>query len=214
MSWRVAKSLLTLRGQINQSYPSRRKASDGTIGDTRHCPGSSDHCPKPLDGPSAEVVTAMDITHDPSSGCDAQSIVDALVASRDSRIKYIIWNRQIISSTRNPWKWRSYSGANPHTKHFHLSVSSSKAEFDSTTAWTIGNSVAPNPPPNAAPYRVVARRGLRLREGPGTQFDIIGRLSPNDIVFVTGTDGDWYEVDRNGDGLKDGFSFGAFLVKI
>ena len=214
MSWRVAKSLLTLRDQINQRFPSRRKASDGTIGDSRHCPGSSDHCAKPLDGPDPKVVTAMDITHDPASGCDVQAIVDALVTSRDPRIKYIIWNREIISSTNTPWQWRTYTGSNPHTKHFHLSVSSDKVKFDSTSSWQIGVGSGQQRPTNAVPYRVIARRGLRLREGPGTQFDIIGRLSPNDIVSVTGTDGDWYEVDRDGDGLKDGFSFGAFLVKI
>lgn len=50
MSWRNAKSLVVLRAQINAAFPSRSKASDGTIGDSRHCPGSSDHCPKDLDG--------------------------------------------------------------------------------------------------------------------------------------------------------------------
>src|SRR5215212_9158416 len=39
-SWRAAKSLLTLRTQINQKAPNRNKASDGTIGDARHCGGN------------------------------------------------------------------------------------------------------------------------------------------------------------------------------
>jgi len=88
--WRVATSLLTLRNQINSLYPARNKASDGTISDSHSCggPGKSDHCPRDLGG-SEKVVTAMDITHDPACGCDAERIVDALAASRDERIKYI-----------------------------------------------------------------------------------------------------------------------------
>lgn len=83
------------------------------------------------------VVTAIDITHDPNHGCDAQSIVNALVASRDKRIKYIIYNSRIVSSTVTPWVWRAYSGPNPHTKHFHISVKPDKANYDSVTAWRI-----------------------------------------------------------------------------
>src|SRR5262249_23597894 len=37
------------------------------------------------------------------------------------------------------------------------------------------------------PHRVIARSGLRLREGPGTQFDIIGGLSLGQIVSVVST---------------------------
>lgn len=44
--WRVAKSLLRLREQVNANFPGRSTDSDGTIGDLHHCPGSSDHCPK------------------------------------------------------------------------------------------------------------------------------------------------------------------------
>jgi len=33
-------------------------------------------------------------------------------------------------------------------------------------------------------FKDVARGGLRLREGPGTDFDVIGGLRPVQIVFV------------------------------
>ncbi|HCM4295484.1 TPA: hypothetical protein N3J54_001956, partial [Klebsiella quasipneumoniae subsp. quasipneumoniae] len=92
MVWRVAKSLLILRDQINQYAPHRNKASDGTIGDEHHAHTNSDHNPQVLDG-NIGVVTAIDITHDPAQGCDAQAIVNALVDSKDKRIKYIIWNK-------------------------------------------------------------------------------------------------------------------------
>jgi hypothetical protein len=136
MAWRPAKSLIRLRDQINQAAPHRSPASDGTIGDGHHKTRDSDHNPWVQDG-DIGVVTAIDITHDPEDGCDAEQRVEALVRSRDPRIKYIIWNRRIISSQVQPWVWRNYTGRNPHTKHFHLSVKSDKASYDSVEAWQI-----------------------------------------------------------------------------
>ena len=136
MAWRVAKSLIRLREQINELAPDRSKASDGTIGDAAHASRSSDHNPWVKDG-NIGVVTAMDITNDIAHGCDAQALVDALVASRDPRIKYIIWNRKLINSRIQPWVWRNYTGVNPHTKHFHLSVLADKALYDSTDTWQL-----------------------------------------------------------------------------
>jgi len=134
MAWRVAKSLIRLREQIDIKAPKRSKASDGTIGDAAHAASTSDHNPWVKDGPIG-VVTAIDITHDPEDGCDAQQIVNALVASKDLRIKYIIWNRQIISSIVKPWVWRPYSGKNPHSHHFHLSIQPDKSLYDSLESW-------------------------------------------------------------------------------
>lgn len=136
MTWRVAKSLEKLRDQINVQWPERNKLSDGTIGDAAHSGTNSDHNPWVMDG-SMGVVTALDITHDPEHGCDCNRIVNNLVASRDSRIKYIIWNSRIISSEVSPWVWRVYSGSNPHSKHFHLSVKSVKSAYDDTREWRI-----------------------------------------------------------------------------
>jgi hypothetical protein len=136
MTWRVAKSLLHLREQINTAAPGRSRASDGTIGDASHQSRASDHNPWVRDGVGG-VVTAMDITHDPAGGCDAQHFVDLLLASRDGRIKYIIWNRRIVSARVQPWQWRPYGGRNPHDKHFHLSVVEDQAGYDSTVPWRI-----------------------------------------------------------------------------
>ena len=140
---RVAASLLTLRAEINTRFPGRKKDSDGTFGDKRHCgggaPQTSDHCPWVRDGITG-VVTALDITNDPGHDCNADAIARALIASRDSRIKYVISNRQIAASYAvggvPPWTWRHYGGANPHDKHFHLSVLPTKSEYDSTARWT------------------------------------------------------------------------------
>jgi hypothetical protein len=138
--WRVAKSLLALRNQVNAKAPGRGRGSDGTIGDAAHRARSSDHNPWVNDG-AEDVVTAMDITHDPSGGCDAGHLAEAIRGSRDARVKYIIWNRQIASSTsiggQAAWAWRPYTGANPHNKHVHISVLPEKSKYESTNAWVI-----------------------------------------------------------------------------
>lgn len=143
LPWRPAECLKTLLGQVNARYPDRKKGSDGTIGDEAHChggnPTSSDHCAWIVDG-DHRVVSALDITHDPQHGCDAGTIANGLVKSRDSRIKYVIWNRHIAASYAAggaaPWAWRPYTGRSPHTEHVHLSVLPEKTQYDSTTPWS------------------------------------------------------------------------------
>lgn len=127
MAWRVADSLKVYIAQIDAAAPGRARASDGTIGDAAHQAGTSDHNPRLIAGLGATpVVTAADITHDPAHGCDCGVIAEQLRASRDPRIKYVIWSRRIFTSYPvggvPAWTWRSYSGDNPHTKHSHLSV--------------------------------------------------------------------------------------------
>lgn len=138
--WRAAKSLKQLQTQVNQTFPNRKKSSDGMIGDTAHCPGTSDHCPNIVDG-GIGVVTGYDITHDPANGCDMAKVTNAVIASRDSRIKYIIYDSRICSSYEHngvaAWTWRAYSGPNPHTKHAHFSVLAEKSKYDDTSSWTI-----------------------------------------------------------------------------
>ncbi len=136
--WRVAKSLLALRKQVNAKYPKRSKASDGSIGDAAHATRNSDHNPWVKDGATG-VVTAVDITHDPASGCDAGALAEAIRASRDKRVKYLIWNRRIVSSYKEgnvaAWTWRPYGGTNPHSKHVHISVLPKKTAYDSEAGW-------------------------------------------------------------------------------
>ncbi|HEV2855173.1 MAG TPA: hypothetical protein VHC97_20430 [Thermoanaerobaculia bacterium] len=140
IQWRVAKSLLALRDQVNRKAPHRDKANDGTIGDAAHASRSSDHNPWVTDG-NIGVVTAMDITHDPAHGCDANDIAEAIRGSQDSRVKYVIWNRRIANPLpldgQPPWAWRPYNGANPHDHHVHISVKPEKASYDSITNWAV-----------------------------------------------------------------------------
>lgn len=131
MSYRIAKSLDKLRSQINALAPNRNKASDGWIGDAAHASRSSDHNPWIKDG-SVGVVTALDITHDPVAGVDCNKLVQDLI--KDKRTKYVIWNKQIYNPSVAK-QWRPYTGSNPHTKHFHLSVSSTKSLYDDESLW-------------------------------------------------------------------------------
>jgi hypothetical protein len=142
-SAREAKSILALKKQVDTIAPNRRRSSDGTWGDDRHCgiPNpTSDHCPRVRDGRTG-VVTAIDITNDPSNGCDVDKIAESIRAAKDARVKYIIWNHRICSSydwrSTPAWTWRPYGGSNPHDKHIHVSVKSDKQSYDSQLAWDL-----------------------------------------------------------------------------
>ena len=135
-TWRVAPALETLRHQLNEAFPKRSKASDGGIGDVKHQSRNSDHNAWVKDSKGKGVVTARDFTHDPKTGIDCQWLADSLVKSKDSRIKYIIWNKQICSSTK-AWEWRPYKGVNGHTHHLHLSVNADPKHYDSVRQWKL-----------------------------------------------------------------------------
>lgn len=133
--WREAKSLLQLLAQINARWPNRSKLSDGQVGDLAHQNRASDHNPN-----ENGVVQALDITNDPAKGPIARELAEAVAASRDVRIKYIISNRQIMSGAAgpSPWVWRKYTGPNPHEHHVHFSVRDEAKFYDDTTPWNLG----------------------------------------------------------------------------
>lgn len=135
-NWRLAASLKALRDSVNVLAPRRSKLSDGSIGDAAHATRASDHNPWVVhDGQG--IVTAIDVTHDPASGCDALQLAESLRLSRDPRIKYVIFDRRIFSATIQPWQWRPYGGANPHSHHLHISVASTPDLFDDQAAWQL-----------------------------------------------------------------------------
>jgi hypothetical protein len=64
-------------------------------------------------------------------------------------------------------------------------------------------------------YVVIARAGLKLRGGPGTNFDSERTLPTGtelNVVEVGGPDRAWAHVDLEGDGLLDGYVFASFLA--
>jgi hypothetical protein len=139
MTDRRAYCLDVLVDQVNARAPNRDKSSDGWIGDESHQATSSDHNPDLYDeATDTWVVTAQDITNDPQNGMPSDGLAQALVASRDDRIEYIISNGKICSGTDqdNPaWVWRDYSGDNPHSGHVHISVKETPEYYDDETPW-------------------------------------------------------------------------------
>jgi hypothetical protein len=140
-NWRLAKSLEQLRTEINAAFPGRNKASDGSVGDTSHSARTSDHNPN-----DAGVVCAIDVTHDPASGCTGDRLAAALIKSRDPRIKYLIWNKRMCRAYPHQgspaWTWNPYTGANAHQHHIHISVSADKSLYDSTEEWGLDFDIA------------------------------------------------------------------------
>lgn len=141
MSWRLAESLKQLRIEINAAFPGRSKASDGSIGDTGHSARTSDHNPN-----DAGVVCAIDVTHDPQSGCTGDRLAAALIKSKDKRIKYLIWNKRMYRAYPHQgspaWTWKPYNGANAHQHHVHISVVADKNLYDSTDDWDLDFDIA------------------------------------------------------------------------
>lgn len=136
VTWRPARSLTTIKVQINAAHPNRPTASDGMLASSAHHSANpaSDHDPRLIR--SEWVVCAVDITKDTWT----QATINALVASRDPRIKYLIWQRRFCAGVAGwgsaPWVWVPYTGSNPHDKHWHLSVNASNC--DDTRPWQIG----------------------------------------------------------------------------
>ena len=76
---------------------------------------------------------------------------------------------------------------------------------------------APAPPgfnSNARLATVTARDGVRLRAGPGTQFDIKTTLRSGQQIYVLGNSGDWSQIDIEGDGFADGYCHSGYLAFI
>ena len=98
---------------MDDAFSSRSRASDGWIGDTRHAARPSDH------NPTAEgIVRAIDIDSDlRDHKSAAYDLADQLrlLARRDKRISYIIFDGKIASYKRN-YKCAN-TPASTHTRH-------------------------------------------------------------------------------------------------
>lgn len=155
MAWRVAKSLETLRNQINQKYPNRSKVSDGSIGDAAHAASASDHNPN-----KNGVVCAIDITHDPANGFDAHALAERIRTHRHPNLRYVISNSRIAGWWTN-WEWQPGVG---HTKHIHVSVGTLDVydgqtydRYDDTTPWDINvDGIVTNVPNLNKPDQILA----------------------------------------------------------
>lgn len=115
----LSKAASQLREQIDDSYPSRSRKSDGWIADLRHQQaGKSDHIP------DAGVVRAIDVDASLSDNKgDSAYLADQIrqYGKNYGRISYVIHLGKIASSLLN-WKWRTYKGFSPHNHHIHISL--------------------------------------------------------------------------------------------
>jgi hypothetical protein len=142
MTWRLAISLDTLRTEINGYAPTRSKRSDGTIGDPAHASRASRHNPNRYN-----VVTALDVTHDPAGGCDVHTIARGLVLDPHPELEYVISNGQ-VAKRRTGFRWETYTGSNQHRLHAHFAVgrgpdSDPLPPYDSTLCWGVALAATP-----------------------------------------------------------------------
>lgn len=194
MSWRAMGSLLVLRDQVNAIAPDRSKASDGLVGDADHQSTASDHNPHFVARVGAEIVTALDLTHDPAGGFDSYRFADVLRTHRDRRIKYVISNRRIFSSYWSggvaPFTWRTYEGNDPHINHVHLSVLDDPIS-DTATPWNLEGlamtqtefnnlfSTALKDPAIAAQMRAIA---WQYADANADAYDIMLKPGPDGVL--------------------------------
>lgn len=199
MAWRLAPTLSVLRAEIDQRFPRRDKGTDGTIGNLAHQATKSDHNPD-----SRGVVCAIDIDEDLGSGSSGGSkpaagivaiIVSLAKAGALPQLYYIIYERVIYSRTRGFIGGR-YSGANPHDKHFHLSVYHDARMADSSKPWlpAITVSKPTTPLPEAEAIQEAINEGL----GAGT-VKVDGWLGPKTIAAVERL----YEAQKSGTVVAD-----------
>jgi hypothetical protein len=112
------KSAAQLREQVDDSFISRVRSSDGWLGDVRHAARKSDHNPD-----VSGVVRAIDIDARLSEqkGISAD-LADQLrlYGKNHKRIAYVIHLGRIASPVLG-WRWRKYKGINQHNHHIHIS---------------------------------------------------------------------------------------------
>ena len=113
----LSKAGQQLREQIDDRWANRDRRSDGWVADSKHSK-TSDHSPR-RNGIVRAIDIDADLGHSKASGMLALAIVEAAKAG-DKRIKYVIHKGQIASKIRG-WKFRPYTGSNPHNTHIHIS---------------------------------------------------------------------------------------------
>jgi hypothetical protein len=141
---RIARSLDTLRSQVQTEFPTAPKSKFGWIGDISHSKRRSDHNPNPVG-----VVLALDIPHQPKLGLDTYVLADYMRAHPDIRARYIISNGRIAGNAGfvaanpqyrcpGPWQWGRYRGRNKHDQHMHISTAHTEALYDDVAKWDLG----------------------------------------------------------------------------
>jgi hypothetical protein len=128
-SWKVSPILVPLIAEVKAEHPG---IVVGTIGDAAHQATKSDHDPDEWNF----VCAADPMIGKAFTASEAEYLFQRLLALRDARIAYVIYNRRIFSRTVRPWKVRPYEGSDPHTGHVHVSVIHGSNPHP-TTGWNV-----------------------------------------------------------------------------
>lgn len=147
----VAPAVVQLVTEANEANPGRDKSSDGTWGDARHqALGSGTDHNAWLRHNGHGYVRAGDLDVD---GLDLVAAVEraragAAAGSLPQLVGggYVIFNGRITAPDFS--HWRVYTGADPHVRAAHFSVSTVPARFLLRDRWDI---FAPAPTPAPAP---------------------------------------------------------------
>jgi hypothetical protein len=143
-AWQLTAGLKNLHGQVDQRFPHRDHASDGTIGDLAHQAETSGHNPddtpgsKPAwngDPDSTPEVRAWDMDSDLGEpGVTAQQVVDHVrrLPGVANVIRYLIYNHRMYH-VRDGFAPTVYSGPSPHEEHIHFEGAWSQAADNNTT---------------------------------------------------------------------------------
>lgn len=148
-AWRLARSLMRLRNEINLEWPMRDRASDGSIGDADHAGRKSDHNPN-----DAGVVRAIDTDDDIDAEDDTVpfKLAEHLRHLGKSGFRPLQNGGLVIyfaryCSAATTWDWRPYTGINAHKSHVHVSVGRDPFQYDCEYAWSINEITQPEEPP-------------------------------------------------------------------
>lgn len=133
MAWVLTRGQATVRSEFDSAFPRRLKHSDGSKGDPAHAASVSGHNPdltgraEHKDGDALDEVRAIDVDKDlePGSATDwmelvVQHLIRKARAGQYIPFRYMIYKGRIWSRT-DGWKTRTYTGANKHHEHAHLS---------------------------------------------------------------------------------------------
>lgn len=155
MAWELAPALKALISDVNQEWPNRSKALDGTIGDAAHAARKSEHNAnrEPGDDVPDGYVTAADIT---AEGIDPVRLLNVLI--KDRRVWYVIYRGRIYSRTYG-FANRAYNGSNPHDHHLHVSLNQNRRDCDDQSDWLADRKETPY----ERMRRIAAQRMRKIR---------------------------------------------------
>ena len=187
--WRLCYAGQSLARQLDAIWP-QGGVTDGTVGDADHQTRRSDHNLHDIPEYDIDIVFALDV-HETVEG-QGQDLVDTLVASRDSRIRYIIHEDKIYRSysyaDHHPPAWEAgeYTGSNAHLNHVHISFNKNDA-WDWAGPWNLAG--LGDPGNNDPMGELVANIQKALIEAG---FDL-GQYPPYGPDYPYGADGSWGE---------------------